>query len=72
MQKIKPPGFEKQREGFLNMVMDVYKVDIQMIDKFVEVYGKYPTLRLDVDEDKSKMLDLIRTLKINKIKNGRL
>lgn len=59
---------------FLDILSTIYSVDKNMLEKFKEVYGSYPTYqkfegdKKRVEIDKKRMLCLIRSLKINKIK----
>jgi len=59
---------------FFNILSTVYDVDKNMLDKFKDVYGKYPSTpnfqnnEKTVIRDKNRMFNLIRSLKINKIR----
>ena len=77
----KEKDYIKMTSAFDNLYMDIlkllYNVDRNMLDKFKEVYGSYPTYEKfqgdtkRIERDKKRMLCLIRSLKINKIKNGK-
>lgn len=71
--------YEKISKMTEDLLMDIrisiYNVDRDMLEKFKDVYDYYPrTMHFNtnikrIEKDKQLMLNLLRRLKINKIKN---
>lgn len=77
--KITEVGREYLRRNIESFILDYYKIDKLVLDKFIEIYGKNPSGSMfdypdsndiNIERDRQRLIDITRALKIKKIKDN--